>query len=119
MGSPIMGGVVWFGLIVADRGEDPVGSPDPGQALCFGVAPVLMTRSLPTHKGGVKVCQFGSGQTVRIHATPDDVVTVGVELGATLGDIAGDPYGAAGLEVGCLGEECHQSGVGCLWYCSR
>ena len=107
-------GSVAVDSIVADRGGNPVGSPDPGQALCFGVAPVLMSRTLPTHKGGVKVCQFGRGQTVRIHTPPDDVVTVGVELGATLGDIAGDPYGAAGLEVGCLGEECHRSGVGCL-----
>ena len=66
-----------------------------------------MPRTLPTHERGVKVCQLNSGQTIRLHTLPDDVITVGVELRATLDDITGDPYGAAGLEVGCLGEECH------------
>ena len=66
-----------------------------------------MPRTLPTHERGVKVGKFGTGQTIRLHTLPDDVLTVGVELGATLGNITGDPYGAAGLEVGCWGEECH------------
>ena len=93
------------------RTPPPRISPDPGQALRFGVAPVLMPRTLPTHERGVKVGEFGSGQTIAIHGATQRILTVRVELRATLNDIAGDPHGLAGLEVGCLRVECHRSVV--------
>jgi len=57
----------------------------------------------------MKVGEFGSGQTIAIHGATQRILTVGVELRATLNDIAGDPYGLAGLEVGCLRVERHRS----------
>jgi hypothetical protein len=57
----------------------------------------------------MKVGEFGSGQTIAIHGATQRILTMRVELRATLNDIAGDPYGLAGLEVGCLRVERHRS----------
>lgn len=85
------------------------------QELCFGGGGevhcgLVAVCSIQGQGSGVKPCQLGGAVSIDAclcHCLPHVVGTMGVQLGATLNHVGGDPYGLAGLEIGCLIEQCH------------
>jgi len=58
----------------------------------------------------VQPCQLSGTETIDAalgERLPQAVGAMGVQLGATLHHVGADPYGLAGLEVGCDVVECH------------